>query len=277
VTWVIALPGFPTRGILVSDVRITLSDPRGLQPDREKEGVRKVYAVAPNIAMGFSGNIDAGLKMVSDFGVMMRRSIPPGHATYEPSRAIFKWVRRARHHWAKTMPKRERIGGCSLAIVAALPPSGPFTPTIGYTLHAPDFEPIKIPSGQARSIGSGAYVTQYAAALEELATDDPELLQFETMYWEHAGGAGMAVSTAISEAIDKLTVPGISPHLHICSVRFGEIGIGTNDRIALTPGVPSRQMPPVVESWDAWGKWKEEHGVASELALGASLATGLLQ
>lgn len=80
----------------------------------------------------------------------------------------------------------------------------------------------------------------------------------------------MAVSMAISDAIDKVEVPGISPHLHICSVRFGEVGIGTNDRIPLTPGVPSRQMPTVVESWDEWGVWKVEHGVASELALGIS-------
>lgn len=262
------MPGFPTRGVLVSDVRITLRDPSGKRPDEEREGVRKVYPVAPNIAMGFAGNIDAGLKLVSDFAVMMRRSVPDGHVTYEPSRAIFKWARRARHHWANTMPNKERDGGCALIFVAALTPTGPFTRTVGYTLHAPDFTPNPIPAGKARSIGSGAHVPEYISELEKLAADDFELVQFETMYWDHTGGAGMAVSVAVSEAIDKHTVPGISPHLHICSVRFGAVEIGTNDREALTPGVESRIMPPVVESWNEWLEWKEEHGVAGVLATG---------
>ena len=269
------MPGFPTRGILVGDVRITLRDPSGARPDREVDGVRKIYPVAPNIAMGFAGNIDTGLRLVNDFGAMMQRSVPPGHVTYEPSRAILGWARYARYHWTKTLTSRERAGGCALAIVAALPHTGPFTPTVGYTLRAPDFRPEPIPRGRAVSIGSGSQVDAYVAELEKLATDDFELAQFETMYWDHTGGAGMAVSISISDAIEKHMAPGISPHLYICSVRCGTIEIGTNDRIALTPGVESRVMPAVAESLAEWQEWKDEHGLAAELVGLARNAPGL--
>jgi hypothetical protein len=75
----------------------------------------------------------------------------------------------------------------------------------------------------------------------------------------------MAVSIAISDAIEKHLAPGISPHLHICSVRCGTIEIGTNDRVALTPDVESRVMPPVVESLSEWQQWKHEHGLADHV------------
>jgi hypothetical protein len=253
------MPGFITRGVLVGDVRITVRYADGRQ--REIEGVRKVYSVAPNIAMGFAGNIDAGFRMVSDFAVFIGNSVPPGHMTYEPSRAIFCWLRRARYHWATTLTKHQTEGGCELIFMAALPTNGPLASTAGYIARAPGFEPHPIEAGTAVSIGLGSQIPEYAAALVALAVD-PELMQFETMYWDHVGGAGMAVSAAISDAIDERAVPGISPHLHICSVRFGQIEIGTNDRIALTPGVASRVMPAVVEGWEEWSGWKKAQRLA---------------
>jgi hypothetical protein len=259
VTWVIAMPGLPTRGVLLGDVRVTLRFGNGAI--EEREGVRKIHAVAPNIAIGFAGGVDIGLKMVGDFKAYIARSVPPGYMTYEPSRAFMKWSRRIRHHWEATVPESDKQGGCQLVVVAALPSTGPFTKTVAYVLEEPDFELQPIPAMTAVSIGSGSMVGEYRSALEGLANDH-ELFQFETMYWDHIGGAGMAVSMAIDDAINARPVRGISPHLHICSVRWGAIEIGTNDRHALTPGVPSRVMPPVAESWKEWLEWKNANGLA---------------
>lgn len=267
-TWVIGMPGLVTRGVLIGDTRITLRYPDGRT--RECEGVQKIHSVAANIAMGFAGNIDTGFKMVGDFARFMRNSVPDGQITHEPSRAIFKWTRRARYHWNQTLAASEREGGCSLIFVAALPPTGPFTPTVGYTLEAPGFAPSTIPTRTARSIGSGAQVPEYLRELERLA-DDHELFQFETMYWDHVGGAGMAVSIAISDAIAARAVGGISPHLHICSVRFGTVEIRTNDQQALTAGIESRIMPPVAVSWHEWLQWKADNAVAEGIAVASAM------
>jgi 20S proteasome alpha/beta subunit len=70
------MPGFLTRGVLVGDTKITLRYQNGSM--QAYEGVQKIYAVAHNIAMGFAGNIDTGLLMVSDFGVFMRNSVGQG-------------------------------------------------------------------------------------------------------------------------------------------------------------------------------------------------------
>jgi hypothetical protein len=233
-TWVIGMPGLPTRGVLVGDVRISVRHADGREA--EYDGVQKVFGVAPNIAVGFAGNIDTAFKMIGDFAEFMRASVPDGYVTYQPSRAIFKWARRARFGWTNWLSGPERRGSCSLIFIAALQPAGPFTPTVGYVVREPAFTPHPIPPGHARSIGSGSQIAAYTAAIEDLA-GDREILQFETFHWDAIGGAGLAVGLAVSDAIDSATVSGISPHLHICSVRYGEVRISTNDREALTPGV----------------------------------------
>jgi hypothetical protein len=117
-TWVIGMPGFLTRGVLVGDVRITLVDAETGRPVREFEGVRKIYPVAANMAMGFAGNIDAGLRMVGDLAWNVRNAVPEGHALEQPSRFLFHWRRRARWSWRERMDACEKAGAarCSSSV-----------------------------------------------------------------------------------------------------------------------------------------------------------------
>jgi len=250
----------------VGDIRVTVSYP-GERPDEEHEGVQKLYKVGANIAAGFAGNVDVGFRMISGMSASLNSSIPADAIITEPSRFLAKWARRARHHWEHTVPVTERQGGCSLLVMAALQPTGPFTRTVAYRLHAPDFNLDEIPPRTARSIGSGADVSEYQATLERLGHDFFELVQFETMYWPF--GPAPMIASELSDVIEVVGTPGISPHLHICTVRFGEVEILTNDRQALTPGVESRVMPPVVAGWEQWKAWKLERGLADLVAIAA--------
>jgi hypothetical protein len=148
VTWVIGMPGFLARGVLVGDTRITLRDPTGRLPDREIEGVQKVHAISGNIAIGFAGNIDTGLKMVGDARWNIAQAIPPDTMLEQPTRFLLHWRRRLRWAWAR-LSERERAGDCALLWLGALPSIAPtgMTPTVGWIVRSPDFEPEHIPIG----------------------------------------------------------------------------------------------------------------------------------
>jgi hypothetical protein len=268
-TWVIGMTGFLEQGVLVGDTRITLHDPSGRQPDRGFDGVQKVHAVSSNIAIGFAGNIDSAMTMVGDARRNLAAVVPAGHALEQPSRFLLHWRRRLRWAWQNRLDERGRAGGLSLFYIGALPPHGTLgmTPTAGWIVRSPDFEPERVPARVARSIGSGTHVTEYAAELERLSGEYGELLRWEMGPWPELGGAAMPITLAISEVIEEHSEPGISPHLVVCSVRWSGVQIGTNDRVGLSPNAPSREMPPIARNWAEWQALKAEHGLADLLAL----------
>jgi hypothetical protein len=261
------MPGMLSRGILIGDVRVTLVDRVTGRSLREFEGVQKVYPVAANMAMGFAGNIDAGLTLVGDLTRNVAHVVPEGHAFDQPSRFLFAWRRRARWAWREVFDETLRAGGCSLLWIGALPhDGGPFQPTVGYVLRAPGFEPERIAPRTAEAIGSGAHIREYAAELVRLGEEWFELAQFEVAGLNEGGGVLIPMATIISELIEERLPSGISPHLHLCSVRFGEVSIGTNDVRGF--GRPDRTMPLVAETYAQWQAMKEEQGIADLLAVG---------
>src|SRR5205823_1140474 len=110
---------------------------------------------------------------------------------------------------------------------------------------SPEFELERIPNRAARSIGSGAHVEEYAAELYAIEDEFPNLVGFEIGPWLPTGGAALPISIAISDVIERHAAPGISPHLVICSVRWGEVAFATNDREAIGHAGASRVMPPI--------------------------------
>ena len=114
---------------------------------------------------------------------------------------------------------------------------------------------------------SGEDVEEYAQELEALGRDWRELVLFESTQWERIGGPAAPISLSVSRAIDEHASPGISPHLVICSVRRGAVEFGTNDVVALSPGAQSRTMPPIARTWSEWQTFKQDHGLADQLAL----------
>jgi hypothetical protein len=231
--------------------------------------VQKVHPVSSNIAIGFAGNIDTALKMVADARRNLAAVVAPGHALEQPSRFLLHWRRRLRWAWRNRLDERARSGGVALYYMGALPTHGTLgmTPTAGWIVRSPDFEPERVPDRVARSIGSGAQVSEYAAELERLSGDYGELLRWEVGPWPQLGGAAMPVTLAISEVIEERAAPGVSPHLVVCSVRWSGVQIGTNDRVGLSPNAPTREMPPIARNWAEWQALKTQHALADLLAL----------
>jgi hypothetical protein len=254
-------------------MRITLRDRTGRQPDREVEGVgvQKIHRVAGNFAVGFAGNIDAGFRMVAGLEQAIRETVPPDHGLNEPGRFLHLWARRVRFVWKNRLPDNEKQGGCDLLAVIARPPvnNGLTWPTDGWIMRHPDFKPERIPRREARSIGSGEHVDEYARELEKLGGEFMQLQTFEVAAWQETGGVLFPIALVLTDLIQKHEQPGISPHLHLCSVRWGQIEIATNDRDTFSEGqpVPDLRMPTVARNPTEWQALKRDHGLADLLAI----------
>jgi 20S proteasome alpha/beta subunit len=57
VTWVIGMSGHLIGAVLVADVRVSF-------PSGQRDTLRKIHPVAPNIAIGFAGSVAIGFDMV---------------------------------------------------------------------------------------------------------------------------------------------------------------------------------------------------------------------
>src|SRR6266542_4561673 len=95
-------------------------------------------------------------------------------------------------------------------------------------LRGPQFVVETIPMRRARSIGSGSAVESYRKALEDLLItpkDQFDVMQFETHL---TGGSVMALSTVISDVLERVRDTAVSEHLVQCFVRDREILWSTN-------------------------------------------------
>jgi hypothetical protein len=253
---------------------VTLHDPSGGRPDEEFDGVQKVHAVHGNMAMGFAGNINTGFKMVSDFAVTARKSIPPECITTEPSRLLFRWARRARYHWANTLAPRERIGGCELLFVAARPPSPPFgiTPTLAYVLRAPAFVPERAGWLEPVAIGSGVDVPEYVEVLRGVAADKNPLLNMGMPDWDAYGGPLIVLSAILGDRIRKVGAPGIAPHLVLCSVQWGSVQLRTSEGVGFEEEHRAEAWPSIARTIPEWQELKKARGLANLIAVTSPLA-----
>jgi hypothetical protein len=264
------MPGLLARGVLIGDIRITIRDPTGRFPDREIEGVQKIHRIGGNIAMGFAGNIETALWMIWDAARNVNHGMPESAMLNQPSRFLFHWTRRLRWVWDNHLSERQKAGGVALLWMGALPTTNElgFGTTMAWIVRSPGLVPERVEDRTAGAIGSGANVDEYAAELYEIEQEFPNLVQFEAYPWTQMGGTAFALGVAISAVLHRHAVPGISQHLVICSVRWGEIAFTTNDRTGFGPEAPTLVMPPIATTWAEWQAFKQQHGLADMLALG---------
>jgi hypothetical protein len=257
-TWVIGMPGFLTRGVIVSDVRVSLVNSRTGRVVREIDAVQKIHPVADNMVLGFAGSVELGFALVDDLR-RFNQWVPDGHLA-STAWTAWHWARRVRFIWGRLPPQARQLG-CELLLVGALPSQGPFVQSSAFVLRSPRFEFEVIQSRTARSIGSGAHVAEYAAELEQFGEEWFNLAQADVM----VGPLGPLVPMGLflAQAIRQREADGVSPHLHLCSVRPMEIQLGTNDMQGFGDGAFDLAMPQVATSWPEYLALAHDQGFAA--------------
>src|SRR3712207_479938 len=113
-TWVIGVSSVFGRGILLSDVRVSLGD------GRRADLLKKVYPIAPCIAAGFAGSVRIGFELLDDLRRQLQ--LPPdlaGHA-WRPEAIANKWPPFAAKMFARA-PGSEQKLGCQILMIGVSP------------------------------------------------------------------------------------------------------------------------------------------------------------
>lgn len=241
-TWVVGTPTAFGYACGISDIRAKL-------PDGILDCVQKIYPVGADIAAAFAGSVRLGFDFIEDLRICLGHLEDPSRA-WKPRAVATLWHRRARRLYGKApdsvkklsaqimllgVSPREHIGlpGLALATVAIM--------------RSPQFIPRLLQTATIDSIGSGGDVTVYADMLRRISTE-PSLWQAEMSF---PGAYGKMVRHVLQQTIEKNPDPGVSPHVHLCTVRRGEIEITTSDydRSWSSGKVTEWRMPPVATTW----------------------------
>jgi hypothetical protein len=252
------MPGFPTGGVLLADVRVSFVDPSTHRVINEIDCVQKVHPVAPNLAVAFSGSVEAGFFIVDQ----LKRALAglPRGELWSPAQIAHQSSRQLKRLWEKLDPKI-RAGGCELLLVGAFPGTGPppFAHSDAYRYRAPDFELERLPRAHASSIGSGSDVDKYVRMIESFADDHGQLSEFSLQSFP--GGPAGLMGVVLGELINDNPTPGISSQLVLCSVGLTESPIYTVE----SPR-PELTTPPLASTIGQFRK------LCSEMDLSAAAA-----
>jgi len=252
-TWVIgrAVPFGYAVGI--SDIRVTLPD------GKERDCLQKLYKIGSQMVLGFAGSVNIGFEIVNQISASL--FVPEGKGAWHPQK-IAELFPIGTKNLFKSFPDQQKSLGCELMLLAVDPTENegpmPWAKCYAYRFFSPEFEPIQASNAEIVSIGSGASVKPYIEALHTL-TDDYDMFKLDMGM---TGGAGIGLMASVSSVLNKVSVPGISRHLHICIIERDRVRIGTNS--IEIPEQPETNfiMPPVAKS-------REE---LSRLLLGAETA-----
>ena len=258
VTWAIAMPGFPTGGVLLADVRVSFVDPTTNELVGELDGVQKVHRVADNLAVAFAGSVESGFLLAGDLQQSLT-NIKPGWI-WSPAQVATAWSRRLRWRW-RELPAEVKAGSSEFLLLGAFPSSNSsFCYSDAYRFRAPEFELDRLPRGHASSIGSGSNVVSYIAMLESFAEDWGQLAQFSLQPFPAGPGAPMSV--VLGELIRETPTPGVSSQLIVCSVGATKTSIFT-----LESPLPGHSTPPVASTLEEFRQFCRERAVESRIAI----------
>jgi len=255
-TWIVGTAPPFGWAVGLSDIRVTFSD------GSEQDCLRKIYPVGRFIAAGFAGSVRIGFGMIQKLAELLRN--PDEKLAWIPSEVAAWWQHDAQEVF-NSFDNLERDGGCQIILLGAHPSENagdvPWARTQVYTFTWPDFEPVLANPNEVVSIGSGASVAQYQELLEQIPMDE-SIEQLEAM---HFGGMTDGLMMIITDRIQQIPTPGISPHLHVCLVSRGQVQIRKNDRRYINrPDLQDFIMPDVATSWDEFEQIAFAHGATAE-------------
>jgi hypothetical protein len=194
--------------------------------------------------MGFAGSVTIGFSMVDRMRELL--ACPPNSA-WMPEVVAEWWPDDARKVYLSFDEATRRLG-CHLMMFSVHPndDNGLWPRAFVYIFKSPHFEPIPVRPSDAMAIGSGAASEPCRTELERLCSDDEH--KFDLMQAEVGtpGGIATVLSFDLAMLIRKHEPTGVSPHLHICAARRGNITVFPNNFITHTEKGPVEFTMPIV-------------------------------
>ncbi|MGA3036978.1 MAG: hypothetical protein ABSE64_05785 [Vulcanimicrobiaceae bacterium] len=242
-TWIVGMSTMIGYAIAISDIRVS----RGTI---ERDCLQKVYRVAPGIALGFSGSVMIGLRMVAALTDELVRSSsdlpdPIAVATALPGLARDEFDR---------SPDQAQEGGCSLMMISAHPfrnrGEAPFPATFLHTFRCPDFEPTEVQTSRIESIGSPSQAESCRRALHEIMrNEERDLGILKSLMTVPQIGAAATLGYELTKLLQESPQAGVSPHLHVCTVTRGRVVVAPNDFVTYDASGPKEfRMPSVART-----------------------------
>lgn len=288
-TWLVIAPTLLGYSVAVSDIRVTFAD----KDKSERDCLQKIYPIAPNMALGFSGSVRIGLAMVARAQDLLQDS--SRWRMKHPAQFAVDWPRFARRLYSDEHFNGERHLGCNLALVGASRRSSQiFSSSVrptrkttvaepgsyAYVFRRPKFCPSRIPFGKITSIGSG--VTAYGSVLESI---------WKTVLPMHLQRRGRIGDRLGRELVERLSVtlssgkqPGISRIVQYA--RVAPSGVQISHLVPFIGPLQSKHalrnftfikpadrepMPDLARNWD------EFNALASQLGLESGRASAVSQ
>lgn len=241
-TWIVGSASPFGWAVGLSDIRVTLSD------GTELDCLRKIHPVGRFIAAGFAGSVAIGFAMIQRLTELLHN--PDETLAWIPAE-VAKWWQRDAQEVFNRFDELERECGSQIILLGVHPSENmgdaPWARSHAYKFSWPDFEPTTANPTEVVSIGSGSLVGPYRELLEQIPMDEA-LEQLET---RHFGGMTDGLMMTITNRIQEIPTPGISPHMHVCLVSRGQVQIRKNDRRYINrPDLQDFVMPDVAATWD---------------------------
>ncbi|WP_417568288.1 hypothetical protein [Marinobacter sp.] len=263
-TWIVGRTFVSGYAAIISDVQVTWGS-------QSADCLRKVYAVAPNMACGFSGSVETGFKLLAD----MRRFAAIHGADEKlisPRRFLQEWHRSGRREFQKSPVKDQKLG-CSLLLAGFSPRESVgknvYSPRTDIIVmrHSNGFQPKVMCRNQATSIGSGSTKEKYAMFLDDL--NEPKNSVTTDSDHGSLGKAGETLAFLTSIMMRQNIEAGISPHVHCTLV--GSFGV-RSEAIDFTCSKGDEKiehkMPPVAATHSDFKEFERKFiGLGSALAL----------
>jgi hypothetical protein len=225
-TWVIATNVLLGYAVGISDIRITFGPPDSRQ---ERDCLQKIYSVGQDLAAGFAGSVEIGFAMIGSLQKALK--LEDQSLAWNPKSVAEQWTSHARRIFSRYPATQQQLGS-QLILIGATPTenvlSAPAMRTCVYSFSGPEFEPVLARPHEVLSIGSGSNVRPYRRLLERYSSDHEfrnMLLMGESM----AGGAATMLGSYVTNVVRDNPRPGVSPHLHLCIVRSGEVRVWPNN------------------------------------------------
>lgn len=253
-TWIIGRSGPFGHAVGISDIRVTLQD------GSEFDCLQKIYRIAGNMAMGFSGSVQIGLEVMSQISTAL--NIEEENRVYDPffiAENFYIGTKIIYKKYARDLPNPTTHFILFSAHPRINDGAAPWAKCFIHRFRSPLFEPEVTRQGVIVSIGSGSCIEEYKKALGRLG-EDTDVFQLELGV---PGGSGLGLMMSLTKTLKALPKPGISQYLQTVIVGRNSVRISNNFALIKDNSGKKTGNPPLAQNIKELMKIFHENSVSS--------------